>query len=287
VVTIVLSGDRTLTSTNYEANEYRNAVLKFTDGGLSVAPTVTFPARQKQWTMINGTTYAITLSCGGVDAVLPAGLTLQAICDGTDMSIVRQRLDELLAPTADVAMNNQKLTGLTDGTVATDAATKGQLDAILNSADVATVAGISSDVTSVAGIASDVTAVASDASDIGTVSTNIADVNTVAQNMSDVQNASQVVAGFKPVEFTDVTTATTAQAGKAYRFRANVALTLPASPTSGDTISLIDGETVTDSAQPSLNPNGANIMGQSSNINLDVKGFDWLVWFNGSEWRLF
>lgn len=39
------------------------------------------------------------------------------------------RLDQISAPTAAVALNGQKITGLADGTAATDAATKGQVDA--------------------------------------------------------------------------------------------------------------------------------------------------------------
>lgn len=40
------------------------------------------------------------------------------------------RLDQITAPTASVSLNSQKITGLLDGTAATDAATKGQLDAV-------------------------------------------------------------------------------------------------------------------------------------------------------------
>lgn len=39
------------------------------------------------------------------------------------------RLDQITAPTASVALNSQKITGLADGTVATDAATYGQVQA--------------------------------------------------------------------------------------------------------------------------------------------------------------
>jgi hypothetical protein len=41
------------------------------------------------------------------------------------------RLDQMAAPTASVAMNNQKITGLADGTAATDAATFGQISALV------------------------------------------------------------------------------------------------------------------------------------------------------------
>lgn len=47
-----------------------------------------------------------------------------------------QRLDQHAVPTAPVALNGQKITGLADGTVATDAATKGQVDAVIQGLDV-------------------------------------------------------------------------------------------------------------------------------------------------------
>jgi hypothetical protein len=43
--------------------------------------------------------------------------------------VVLGRLDQTSAPTADVALNSRKITGLADGTSASDAATKGQVDA--------------------------------------------------------------------------------------------------------------------------------------------------------------
>lgn len=46
------------------------------------------------------------------------------------------RLDQIAAPTAAVGLNGQKLTGLADGTAATDAATRGQLDAVAAGLDI-------------------------------------------------------------------------------------------------------------------------------------------------------
>ena len=43
------------------------------------------------------------------------------------------KLNEFAAPTASVAMGNQKITGLANGAAATDAVNKGQLDAAVSS----------------------------------------------------------------------------------------------------------------------------------------------------------
>lgn len=55
-------------------------------------------------------------------AIVPADVT------GFDTQVRTNRLDQLAAPTAPVALGSQKITGLADGTLSTDASTKGQLD---------------------------------------------------------------------------------------------------------------------------------------------------------------
>lgn len=49
-----------------------------------------------------------------------------------DTQVRTSRLDQMAAPTAAVALNAQKITGLADGTAGTDAATYGQLLALIN-----------------------------------------------------------------------------------------------------------------------------------------------------------
>lgn len=49
-----------------------------------------------------------------------------------DSQVRTSRLDQMAAPTASVSLNNQKITNLDDGTAAQDAATYGQLQAVLN-----------------------------------------------------------------------------------------------------------------------------------------------------------
>lgn len=59
-------------------------------------------------------------------AIVPGDVT------GFDTQVRTSRLDQMAAPTAAVALNGQKITGLADGTAATDAATFGQLNALSN-----------------------------------------------------------------------------------------------------------------------------------------------------------
>jgi hypothetical protein len=56
------------------------------------------------------------------------GTQLANTISNFDTQVRTSRLDQMAAPTAPVAMGSQKITGLADGTAATDGATKGQLD---------------------------------------------------------------------------------------------------------------------------------------------------------------
>ena len=73
VETISLTGNKTLSSTNYTTNEARQPVHRFTDGGLSAVPTITVPSTEGHWMMDNTTVYALTVSNGGVTASVSAG----------------------------------------------------------------------------------------------------------------------------------------------------------------------------------------------------------------------
>lgn len=74
-----------------------------------------------------------------VDLTVAQAKTLLAIVH-TDISdfdtgVRESRLDQMAAPTASVNLNSQKITGLADGTAATDAATFGQLSAAIQGFD--------------------------------------------------------------------------------------------------------------------------------------------------------
>ena len=60
------------------------------------------------------------------------GTQLASTISDFDTQVRTNRLDQMAAPTVAVALNAQKITGLADGTVATDAATYGQLQSIAN-----------------------------------------------------------------------------------------------------------------------------------------------------------
>lgn len=84
VETISLTGNKTLSSTQYVTNEARNPVLLFTDGGLSANPTITVPGVESWWIVDNGTTYSLTFTNGGDTAAVAASRVAVVYTDGTD-----------------------------------------------------------------------------------------------------------------------------------------------------------------------------------------------------------
>lgn len=104
---------RFLTPIDLANNELQNARVHL----LAADPST--PPDGLQW--INTTTWEWKVRLNGATKIV---------------AYVDRRLDQLAAPTAAVGMNGQKLTGLADGTAATDAVTKQQLDAAQAGLDV-------------------------------------------------------------------------------------------------------------------------------------------------------
>jgi hypothetical protein len=129
-VTISLTGNHTLTSTNYASNEARHPYIIFTDGGLASSPTVTAPGVENIWWIKNaGSTYAITFGVsGGTSVSIRPGSTAAVFSDGTDCEIYDQEAGDLKPPTAAFDMNSQKITSLADPTADQDGATKAYVD---------------------------------------------------------------------------------------------------------------------------------------------------------------
>jgi hypothetical protein len=122
LTTKAISGNVTLTSSNYIADEARNAVLKLT-GTPGATYKVTIPAVEKLYFVINATDATQNIgTSGGTAAAVRSGQRAWVHCDGTDTLVADPTLDTIKAPTASVALNAQKITGLAAGTAATDAA---------------------------------------------------------------------------------------------------------------------------------------------------------------------
>jgi len=89
VIAISLSGisSYTLTNLNGTSDDARNMALIFT-GTPSAAPTITAPAQNKLYVVVNNTTLPLTMTAsGGVTSlVIPALTTGQCYCDASNVS---------------------------------------------------------------------------------------------------------------------------------------------------------------------------------------------------------
>lgn len=137
LATIPIAGAATvLTSSNYSADQARNACLVFT-GTLTANSTVTVPNVEKLYLAVNNTTqgaYSLTLktAAGAGYALRPGPQWVR--CDGSDVSSATPRLDQLPLPTAEVDANAQRITNLGAPSAATDAATKTYVDTVASGA---------------------------------------------------------------------------------------------------------------------------------------------------------
>lgn len=98
---IPLTGSKTLTSTNFVSNESRQAVLVFSNGGISAPATITVPAKQGVWLMVNGCGQTLTFSCGsGATGSVPTGRRAWVWCDGSNVFVFDPKADVILSEQA-------------------------------------------------------------------------------------------------------------------------------------------------------------------------------------------
>lgn len=83
IVTVALTGNVSLTSTNYVADQARYSAVKFTGTG---PYTVTIPSVAKQYRIWNAMSAAVTITTGAGDtAVIAASDIVSVFCDGTNV----------------------------------------------------------------------------------------------------------------------------------------------------------------------------------------------------------
>ncbi len=96
-----LSGSRTLTSTNYAADESRMRFQKITGG---TGGTVTIPANEKFYVVRNNASGNVIFTTGGgVTSTVPPGQTTFVVCDGTNVYTIDSATHAASAEAAKVA----------------------------------------------------------------------------------------------------------------------------------------------------------------------------------------
>lgn len=138
VVTHTVTGDFTMTSSNYVTQQNRQPghILA---GSPSAAFVVTLASVKSRFLVHNksGQTATIKTSGGSETITLATGQGVSIICDGTDCYATGPiNLDDLGAPTSSVSMGSQKITALATGTATTDGVNVGQMNTAIASAGV-------------------------------------------------------------------------------------------------------------------------------------------------------
>lgn len=109
-----------------------------------------------------------------------------------------------------------------------------------------------------------------------------------AELMAGVQANAASIADLKPIEFIGLTEATNLVAGKPYRLLAHsISHTLPETPSIGASIQIIDGGVLSAASTVTLARNSKTIMGLGEDLVLDQPGLSFIIWWDGSTWRLF
>lgn len=114
VETIALTGNHTLVSTNYVSDEARNLVLRFT-GSLGSGATITLPAIEKAYFVLNDAGQTLTFSAGGVTGSVENGRRKWIASDGTDVYVSEDGADKEYVDTQDalkLSLTGGTLTGV-------------------------------------------------------------------------------------------------------------------------------------------------------------------------------
>jgi hypothetical protein len=120
VETIALTGNHTLTSTNYVSDEARNMGLRFT-GSLGSGATITIPTVEKLYFVINDSGQTLTFSAGGTTGVVENGRRKWVGCDATDVYVGEDGADKEYVDAAD-ALKLDKAGGTMTGALILNAA---------------------------------------------------------------------------------------------------------------------------------------------------------------------
>jgi hypothetical protein len=128
IVPLTVTGNYTLSSSNFVADESRGAVLKLS-GSPGATYKLTIPGVEKTYWVYNGSNADQTIgTSGGVAATIRTGRLSFVFCDATDCYVNDPTLDQIKAAAADVSLNSHKLTNVTDPASPQDAATKNYVD---------------------------------------------------------------------------------------------------------------------------------------------------------------
>ena len=123
---------KTLTNTTIDAEGTGNSITNIVNTNIKASAAIAYSKLNLTGAILNGD-LAGSIANGklATDPLARAnhtGTQVHTTISDFDTGVQANRLDQMAAPSAAVALGSQKITGLANGVAATDAATKGQLD---------------------------------------------------------------------------------------------------------------------------------------------------------------
>lgn len=102
LTTIAVTGNVTLTSTNYVSDQARRRIIRLT-GSPSATYTITIPSVEKFYLVLNSTNAPQTIKAGGLGVTIPAAVMTTVVCDGTDCFAPAQTVTAAIGTVCDFA----------------------------------------------------------------------------------------------------------------------------------------------------------------------------------------
>jgi hypothetical protein len=260
----------TLSNTNAAQNA-RALCLNIAAGAVSAAGTINVPAIQKPYVIINGSSYTVTVKVSGLTGVaVPAGKRLIVYNNGTDVSVQTDYLPSLTLGTAlPIASGGTGAT--TDSAARTNfgATTLGANLFTISNPSAITFPQFNADNTVSALSASAFRTAIGAGSGGGSVS-SVAGTGTVSGltlSGTVTSSGNLTLGGSLKQNVSVVGSNTTAVSSYTYVMTADMTLTLPATPSAGDWVNVVN---VSGATTPVIGRNSSNIMSSASDLTFDV-----------------
>lgn len=295
-VLLTITGDKTLTASNYVADEARAAMLSL-EGTPASAFTLTIPSVEKWYWIRNESGQTATIkTSGGTGVTVADGVLTAVLCDGTDAyKIDISNIDGDLAIGGtlnvtgaatfsstgsfggNVAMNTNKITGLGTPTATTDAATKDYADQLAFATALPAQAGATSGQflkTDTSSASWDWPLADQSAATAGQILTSPGangDGQWTEWRAERITTGETAVSRIQPY-YCDTT-------GGAFT------LTLPASPAEGDTVIVHTGPEADDNTL-TIGRNGETIMGLAEDMTIQSRNRFVRLEYLNSDWKV-
>jgi hypothetical protein len=261
----------TLSNTNAAQNA-RALCLNIAAGAVSAAGTINVPAIQKPYVIINGSSYTVTVKVSGLTGVaVPAGKRATVYNNGTDVGVQEDYLPALALGTA---------LPVTSGGTGSASFTVGDLLYANTTTTLAKLGvGSTGQVVTVAGGVPTWASPAAPGTGTVTSVAGAGSINGLTLTGTVTTSGSLTLGGTFRLNSRTISTNTAAAVNTVYVITATLTLTLPASPTAGDIVGVVNMSGVT---TVTVARNGINIMALAEDLTVDIYNTGFILMYSNA-----